>query len=320
MQVTEFSCGGFVVGVTWNHAVADGAGMAQFLQAVGELARGLPAPAVVPVRTDESLPPSLPPLVAIGRQLLSRLEPREFAMFDATVPSSLINRIKAEFRGRSDGQRCTVSEAVIAVVWQCRTRVIAADHPDAPALLVFVANVRKHVGAKDGYYSNCVTAQLVMAPSAAVASGDVVDVVKMIKDGKERIPEQLKQQDGSGSDDMLMLQQVMKGQERQLSDVLRYSVLSVSCLRNLGLGEPDFGGGRPARVTCRAPQMALPACVTCLPRRGEDDAGASVLLRCVREEHAQAFLGELTAAVADPGFRGRVLPLPYNKDIVQSKI
>lgn len=32
VQVTEFSCGGFVV--------ADGTGMAQFLQAVGELARG----------------------------------------------------------------------------------------------------------------------------------------------------------------------------------------------------------------------------------------------------------------------------------------
>ncbi|BAS99322.1 Os06g0699100 [Oryza sativa Japonica Group] len=50
MQVTEFECGGFVVGVTWNHGVADTYGLAQFLRAVGELACGLPSPSVIPVR------------------------------------------------------------------------------------------------------------------------------------------------------------------------------------------------------------------------------------------------------------------------------
>uniref|UniRef100_A0A0D9XHF3 Uncharacterized protein n=1 Tax=Leersia perrieri TaxID=77586 RepID=A0A0D9XHF3_9ORYZ len=54
MQVTAFSCGGFVIGVTWNHGIADGFGIAQFLQAVGDLTRGMPAPAVVPVRWDTS--------------------------------------------------------------------------------------------------------------------------------------------------------------------------------------------------------------------------------------------------------------------------
>jgi len=31
MQVTEFACGGLVVGVTCNHVLADAVGMAQFL-------------------------------------------------------------------------------------------------------------------------------------------------------------------------------------------------------------------------------------------------------------------------------------------------
>ncbi|RLM66288.1 hypothetical protein C2845_PM16G01730 [Panicum miliaceum] len=60
MQVTEFSCGGFVVGVTWNHVVADGVGMAQFLQAIGEFARGFSSSSVEPVRVDNFLP-ELPP-------------------------------------------------------------------------------------------------------------------------------------------------------------------------------------------------------------------------------------------------------------------
>ncbi|KAG2557706.1 acyl transferase 15-like [Panicum virgatum] len=64
VQVTAFSCGGFVVGVTWNHGVGDTMGIAQFLQAVGEMARGVPSPSVIPHRIwDDSRIPSLSPSV-----------------------------------------------------------------------------------------------------------------------------------------------------------------------------------------------------------------------------------------------------------------
>jgi len=49
VQVTEFACGGFVVGVSSNHVIADGAGTVQFLQAVGELARGISPPSCFPI-------------------------------------------------------------------------------------------------------------------------------------------------------------------------------------------------------------------------------------------------------------------------------
>ncbi|VAH58113.1 unnamed protein product [Triticum turgidum subsp. durum] len=39
VQVTTFACGGFVVGFRFSHAVSDGPGAAQFMAAVGELAR-----------------------------------------------------------------------------------------------------------------------------------------------------------------------------------------------------------------------------------------------------------------------------------------
>jgi hypothetical protein len=72
VQVTEFSCGGFVVGVTWNHVVTDGAGMAQFLQAVGEFALGFPSsPSVLPVRVDPTLPELPPPITAMTKALVS---------------------------------------------------------------------------------------------------------------------------------------------------------------------------------------------------------------------------------------------------------
>jgi hypothetical protein len=55
-QVTTFTCGGFVIGLRTNHAVADGTGAAQFLNAVGDLARGLPEPRVKPVWGRDSFP------------------------------------------------------------------------------------------------------------------------------------------------------------------------------------------------------------------------------------------------------------------------
>lgn len=118
---------------------------------------------------------------------LRTLVPWHLAYPDITVPSRSINLIRAEFGGRFDCQPCTMFEAVCAVLWQCRTRAIMSNS-ETPAVLMFSANVRKHVGAKPGYYGNCSSCQFLMAPSGTVASADILDLVKMIKHGKEDIP------------------------------------------------------------------------------------------------------------------------------------
>ncbi|RLN27963.1 benzyl alcohol O-benzoyltransferase-like [Panicum miliaceum] len=183
VQVTEFSCGGFVLGVAWNHAVADGAGMAQFLQAIGELARGLPSPSVAPVRRDDSLP-SLPAVVPIDK-LLS-LDPfDDLAYLDFTVPSSAIRRIRTSAAASAASHAPFSTPSAPSCGGAAPgTRAVMSD-PEAPAVLFFSANERRHVGAKQGYYGNCVTAQLVTEKSGAVAGGDVVELAKKIRDAKE---------------------------------------------------------------------------------------------------------------------------------------
>ncbi|PUZ67552.1 hypothetical protein GQ55_3G445100 [Panicum hallii var. hallii] len=279
VQVTEFSCGGFVLGVTWNHAVADGAGMVQFLKAIGELARGLPSPSVAPVRRDDSLP-SLPAVVPIDK-LLS-LEPFDDLVYlDFTVPSSAIGRIRADFGSRFGGHPCSVFDAVSAVVWRCRTRAVMSD-PEAPAALFFSANARRHVGAKQGYYGNCVTAQLVTEKSGTVAGGDVVELAKKIRDAKETIADQFNDAEGGGP---------RRAATRPvLQD--RYDMVIVSSWQNLGFDEVDLGSGRPARVTSRMRErLHFPALGMLPPCKGRD--GANVLSVVVKEKHADAFLGEL---------------------------
>ncbi|CAL5014792.1 unnamed protein product [Urochloa decumbens] len=286
IQVTQFACGGYVLAVTWNHGLADASGIAQFLQAVGELARGLPSPAVVPIRYDESFP-DIPQLMSALRRRApagheSSQHLADYAYTDVTIPWSFINRVKAEFRRTHAGcGACTAFEAVTAAVWQCRTRAIN-NAADAPAPLVFSANVRTHVGIADGYYGNCVSSQLVVATSGAVASGDIVDVVKLIKDAKERIPESLVRRKMPELDDGGLV-----------GALCGYSVLRVSCWSRVGLDAVDFGGGTPERVVPDLERKRSPLCFPCLPCARNDRAGANVVAFCVTEEHVHEFHAQL---------------------------
>uniref|UniRef100_A0ACD5ZPQ6 Uncharacterized protein n=1 Tax=Avena sativa TaxID=4498 RepID=A0ACD5ZPQ6_AVESA len=276
MQVTVFSCGRFVLGITWKHCIADGIGMGQFLQAVGELARGLPSPSVAPDRKGgDTLGLGIPPSYFELRRIL---RPSQMTRLAITVQSSLIRSIvKRNSSGR--GRPCTVFEAVAAVLWRCRTRAIIHHQSycseDAVAALGFVANARKSVGAREGYYGNCGTRRMVTATIAAVANADIMDLVKMVQRGKGRVITQ------ADIDELLLLLR-LDG----------YNYLSMTSWRNIGFEAPDFGGGRPARVrTCTTNRPPLPLCVTCLPSKEEEDY--KVISMCVTEDHAGAFLQEL---------------------------
>ncbi|CAM0885678.1 unnamed protein product [Alopecurus aequalis] len=273
MQVTVFSCGGFVLGVTWNHSVADGVGMGQFLQAVGELSRGAPSPSVVPVRQSDCLVSGPPPVFAKFLRLLYSLQPfPQTVLLDITIKPSLIQRIRDRYSSSvSSGQPCSVFEAVAAVLWRCRTRAIAAVDPEALTVLYFPSNARTYAGAKEGYYGNCLVWKLAMATTGMVASGDVVDLVKMIHGAKGRVP------DESDMDELL-----------QLRD--GYNLLRVTSWRNVGFEAANFGAGRPGRVMGHwRPEGDVPKCTACIPCVDE----YSVSSTCVKQEHATAFLREL---------------------------
>ncbi|XP_052134905.1 acyl transferase 15-like [Oryza glaberrima] len=293
MQVTTLSCGGFVVGVTWNHGLADGFGMAQFIQAVGELTRGLPSPSVVPVRLDDdnNATQAIPPFAMAVYQFMSRSSHKasiDHTFNNITVPSSLIDHIR--FRGRRTNDDVTVFEAVAAVLWQCRTRAVMKN-PEAPAVLLFAVNARKYLGAKDGYYGNCSTMHVAVAKSGAVANADINDIVDIIRRAKERIPEQLKMTGGS---DMTML--------RELADDHRLdgyeSLLYLTSWRNIGFEDVDFGSGKTARVMTYPQRVvlsmsmmvkAMPICVMLKAT----EQGARVMSACVTAHHVDAFHDEI---------------------------
>ncbi|KAL6839764.1 hypothetical protein ACP4OV_030452 [Aristida adscensionis] len=279
VQVTVFACGGYVVATAWNHGVADAVGMAQLLRAVGELARGLPSPSVAPVRHDARLR-DVWPLFAALRRSPDDIKPAAggFARCEFIVPGSFIGRVKAAFRGNDAGGRpCTAFEAVAAGVWQCRARAIGAGAAgaDAPAPHVFTANVRELVGSGEGYYGNCISSRVVTATGGAVAHGAAVDLVKLIRDAKERMRDAFT---GAGEPPLL---------DEELVGALRgYGALYVSTWAGIGMDGVDFGGGRPARVVPHMERTTVPSCLPCPPCSGKkgEDGGANVVAFCVTED------------------------------------
>jgi hypothetical protein len=287
VQVTEFSCGGFAVGVTWNHLLADGLGIGQFLQAVGELARGVSPPSVVPVRHwDDSLMSLPSSMVAARRLTVDHDGPRYLARHDVAVPLSLVRRIKAESGG-------TTFEAVAALVWRCRTRAVmsfVAGDPASPAApLSFPCNARARVGARAGYYGNCIVAQTVPATSGAVASSSIADLVGLIKRAKEEVPDML-----SGLISGDNGKAAAGGAAAEAQQVEWYNRLSVASWMNLGFDAVDFGGGGAARVTWHEDRTIMPGCMVCSPCRGD---AVNVSSLCVKPEHADAFLREIASLI-----------------------
>ncbi|KAL5225471.1 hypothetical protein ABZP36_012110 [Zizania latifolia] len=282
MQVTMFSCGGFIVGVTWNHGFADGFGMAQFLQAVGELARQLPTPSVVPVRWDESAQVMPPSLLAAYHQSVRCLPLPNLVEQNITIPWSLIKHIRGDTDGKPSS--CTMFEAVAAVLWQCRTRaVMSDDRSNAPTMLYFTVNARKYTGAKDGYYGNCTTTHKAVAKSGTVANGDIMDVVGVIRRAKEQIPEQFNKDADMAIGDQLSHWQAGYG-----------NALLLTSWRNLGFEDVDFGGGKSSRVMSHMLNfnLRMPLCVACLPCKREQGA-CNVLSFCVTDHHAHAFFQQI---------------------------
>lgn len=156
-----------------------------------------------------------------------------------------------------------------------------ADDPDAPAMLFFPKNMREKVGAEHGYYGNCFGSQLVLATSGAVASGEIKDLVRLMKGHADVL-------------DLLMNAGAASGNDLgRLMSSPRYHAIAISSWQNLGLEATDFGSGKPARVMWQPEKAVGFFCVVCPPCNGKD--GVNVLSRCVTPEHAEAFLAELAA-------------------------
>ncbi|XP_037413575.1 acyl transferase 5-like [Triticum dicoccoides] len=277
MQVTEFTCGGFVVGLVAVHTLADGLGAAQFINAIAELARGLDRPTVAPVwaRAVIPNPPKLPQGPPPSFQSFG------FQHFATDVSADCIAHVKAEYF-QVMGQYCSTFDVAIAKVWQARTRAIKYS-PEAEVKICFFANTRHlltHVLPKDGgFYGNCFYPVTVTSTAKDVATAGLLGVIRMIRDGKARLTlEFAKWASGDVKIDPYQL-------------TFEHNVLFVSDWTRLGFFEVDYGWGAPSHIIPfnYAHYMA----VAVLGAPPMQKKGTRVMTQCVEEKHLNEFRDEM---------------------------
>lgn len=291
LQVTEFKCGGFVIGFKCSHCLFDAIGVGQFILAVSELARGLPQPTIKPVWCRESFPGP-----ANFHQLYDRQSstaptvplppPPTFQLEHCTmdIPLDLISKLKNSFL-KETGKNCSVFDVMTAFVWQCRTRAVGLP-PDAGLTLNFPANVRqelhRELPADGGYYGNCVYHIVVEAASGEIADAPLFDVVRRIGSAKESLSAKFAKW--------------LKGDpdETPLPSSFSYGSMSFTDLRRAAFVKSDYGWGPPDRVV---PIFDHPVGLCVFLNSPAPRKGVRLMTHCVVKEHLQAFKDEIKKLV-----------------------
>nr|CAB3464017.1 unnamed protein product [Digitaria exilis] len=170
---------------------------ADFLSAMTELARGLPAPTVVPSWSRELLealphhepdaaadvPPPLmmtasPP--APGDDMVTLV--RTFTFAPAHV-RAIRSGLPASLRDTA-----TSFEVLTSALWRAHTAALELP-PHEDALLVFICNVRgvPELALPAGYYGNACVPVRVLTTVEALVAGSLEDTVEMVREAKKTV-------------------------------------------------------------------------------------------------------------------------------------
>ncbi|WVZ96208.1 hypothetical protein U9M48_041875 [Paspalum notatum var. saurae] len=194
IQVTRLLCGGVVLALRVNHAVCDATGTAQFMSAVAELARGVPAPTVAPVWSRHLLEARSPPTPTFPHREYDAVPlppppPAPPAAGDVVVRA--FNFSKADIGVIREAlpprlrDRATTYEVLAGAVWRARTAAleIAADED---VRLAVIANFRglPELGLPAGYYGNACVALMAVTTAGALRDGSVGNAVELVREVK----------------------------------------------------------------------------------------------------------------------------------------
>lgn len=195
VQVTRLRCGGFVLGLRSNHCMTDGVGIAQFVKAMSEMARGAASPVVPPVWNREILRPREKPTVEFPHPEYDQPTPDEYKQLMALQGEMNIN--KSFFFGLRDIEalkrhvecsNCTTFEALSACLWQSITKALKLP-ADQGLKMLFPLNARSRFQPPlpAGYYGNAISFACAEAKVGDLTRQPLSFAVNLINEAKRRI-------------------------------------------------------------------------------------------------------------------------------------
>ncbi|XP_047325975.1 benzyl alcohol O-benzoyltransferase-like [Impatiens glandulifera] len=239
-QVTRLTCGGFVVGYRFNHAMCDQIGIVQFLTAVGELASGK-ALSVPPVWERKLLSARDPPrvtcthpeydkLVDGGGPPLEDLVDRSFFL-GAEEVEALRQLLVFPLDQFSRGY--TSFDLITACIWRCRTIALGFD-PDEDVRVVCAVNARNKYKPPlpTGYYGNAFAFPAALSTAGMLCKKPLGYALKLVMEAKEGVTDEYMR----SMADLMVL--------RGRPPFTGARTFLISDLRRVGLEDIDFGWGK----------------------------------------------------------------------------
>lgn len=242
VQVTRLKCGGFIVALRANHAITDGTGIMQLMNAVGEMARGYSAPSVHPVWDRERLNARDPPCVTFPHREYEQHHfenghghgPTHPDLVQQSFLFSPTELATLRSHAPSDIKPYSTFDILSASLWRCRIKALG-NKPNDEVGLVFAVNARAKFNPPlpKGYYGNACAFPVVRARAGEITSKPIGYILELIRKAKLEINEEY----------MKSIADLMVTKDRPHFTV--HLTYVVSDLRHLGFADVDFGWGKP---------------------------------------------------------------------------
>ncbi|CAN6197143.1 unnamed protein product [Urochloa humidicola] len=280
IQVTRLRCGGFVFALRLNHTMCDAAGIVQFMFAVGELARGLPAPTITPVWSRELLDARHPPRPSFPHHEYDPVPPTPFlppgdmVTRTFTFRAADIAAIKKGISGsaqRGSGKPTTTTtfEALAALIWRARTAALEIPAGEDTRLVV-AASVKSARGLAlpAGYYGNACVYPAAVCAAGALRGGTLGDAAALVREAKAAA--------AAGAEYVRSTADLMAVRGRP--SLAMANALIVSDNRHAGFHRVEFGWGEPVYGGPAVALFVLSFLVAVRNGDGEDAIAVPVVL------------------------------------------
>lgn len=295
--MTLFSCGGFIFALRLNHSISDAKGLVQLMAAMGELARGLPSPSVVPVWCREVLDAQPIPAPRYPHREYEQVPNTEETIvpFDGMVHRSFFfgQREISTLRSRLPPQLRRASSSfdiLTAYVWKIRTLALEPNDPNENfrVLCVVSGHGRFDPPLPSGFYGNAIVFPAAVATAGELCSHPLAYAVELVKRAKSQVSGDYFR---SAADYLVMNRRPHYTVERSFA---------VSDVTRAGFGDVDFGWGKAVYGgPARSGVGAVPGLVTFfVPFVNAGGEKGVVVPVCLPPPAMKRFAGEIQSLLA----------------------